>query len=535
MFLTRLALLLIAISFAPHVSAETTIDQFKNPLDVSIADPQVLEDNGTYYLYGTTYEPNGFAVYTSEDMVHWSRRGMCWETTATAWAQLDFWAPEVIKAGGKYYLYYTARNYFNGPLNVCVASSDSPLGPFTDVNSPLLPETESYLDGNPYYDPVSKKHYLFAVREDIWPNSIVVTELTDPPTSHTGPITPVLSPTQEWEDNWVEAPYVIRHKDTYYMMYSGKAFWKKGYAIGYATATSLQGPWTKYVFNPIISRTETTVSGPGHNSVAYSPDGSELFTLYHTHLNFEGGGSRQLAIDRLQFISSSTSGQPDHLQLESGYPTTSLQPLPSSAKPRSVGSSDNFDSGTLDRDKWLIFREYEDEWDIKHGQLHIDTRPGDIHQSSLLARNIFLQYAPSGDFDFDTRVDFTPMANFEQAFLILWENQSNFIRFSTVYADEPSIEIGVEIDGYYSGTLYQNPWGQYLRLRIQRRGDQYTMYAGNPTGSGWTQLGPAVTFQAVQPKVGIGAISSISSATRTARFDYFNITVSSGVNDWSLY
>lgn len=271
--------------------------------------------------------------------------------------------------------------------------------------------------------------------------------------------------------------------------------------------------WTKSLLNPIITRTETTVSGPGHNSVAPSPDDSELFALYHTHLNFEGGGSCQLAIDRLEFVPNQTQGQPDHLKLKTGYPTTSLQPLPSGAVPSKAGTSDDFDIPTLDRERWYVFWEDRNNWMLQYGQLEIQTQRGDIHQSSLDAQNIFLQYAPDGDFDIETRVNFTPAANYEQAFLILWENQSNFIRFSSVHADGAKMEVGIESDGYYYGTLYPNSWGQYLRLKIQRRGDTYTLFAGSAVGQSWTQIGAPIAFPTVQPKVGLGAISPISGAT----------------------
>jgi beta-xylosidase len=526
--------LLVLLCLAASCGAQETIDRFRNPLEVAIAEPAVYQDDdGTYYLYGTTYDYVGLSVYTSTDMVTWSRRGLCLERTAGSWGQTDYWAPEVIKAAGKYYMYYTSRHTASGPLNICVAEAESPLGPFKDVTTPLMPVEQSYLDGNPYYDPVSKKYFLFAAREDIWPNSIVVTELSNPPTRTVGSITQVLTPTQSWEDDWVEGPYVIRHDKTYYMMYSGKAYWDNDYAIGYATASDLRGPWTKTFFNPIIARTASTVSGPGHNSVAVSPDGSELFAVYHTHLNFQGGDARQLAIDRLEFASQFFG--PDRLRLKSGSPTVGLQALPSGARPRLMGTSDDFDTTTLDRARWSVFGEEPSKWRIENGQLKIDTFWGDFHQASVEAKNIFLQYVPNRDFDVETSVTFSPRQNYEQAFLVLWENQSNFIRLSSIYADGARFEIGVERDGYYSGFFVDNPWGEHLRLKMERRGDVYTLYGAGQKSDDWKQLGVPISFATVQPKVGIGAISPISGVMRTAAFDYLKLKEPSGVWEWQGY
>ncbi len=494
----------------------------------------MFKDNGTYYLYGTTYDWNGFAVFTSTDMVNWSRHGLAWQKTDTSWGQSDFWAPEVMKAGNTYYLYYTTRNPSTGKLNVCVASASSPLGPFTDVTTPLMPATGSFLDGSPFRDPISGKYYLYVVKEDIHPSVISVTELADPPVQRVGGVTDLFTQTQDWEDDWVEAPYVFRRNGTYYMMYSGKAFWKRGYAVGYATASSPTGPWTKSATNPIIAYTDF-VSGPGHNSVAESPDGTELFAAYHTHLRLGSQGQRQLAIDRLQFTSNTIVGQPDRLRLQAGAPTVTLQPLPSGAVPKQVGASDSFEVPTLDRTRWNIFGEEPTNWNFQHGQLAIHTQWGDIHQDSLDARNIFLQYAPAIDVDFETRVLFTPGANFEQTFLTLWENQSNFIRFSFVYANGPAMEVGVERNGAYTGAIYPNIWSNYLRLKIQKRGDVATLFAAGSILGDFQQVGPAITFPTIQPKIGLGAIAAISGARRTALFDYFNVSIPSDVEDWQLY
>ena len=39
---------------------------------VPLADPYILLDNGIYYAYGT-YDPNGIAVWTSTDLLNWTR------------------------------------------------------------------------------------------------------------------------------------------------------------------------------------------------------------------------------------------------------------------------------------------------------------------------------------------------------------------------------------------------------------------------------------------------------------------------------
>src|SRR4051794_23698338 len=57
-------------------SNETT---YKNPLPVVLGDPYVLYVKGDkYYLYGTGGVKNGFAAYSSIDLVNWKSEGQVW-------------------------------------------------------------------------------------------------------------------------------------------------------------------------------------------------------------------------------------------------------------------------------------------------------------------------------------------------------------------------------------------------------------------------------------------------------------------------
>ncbi|HKY56247.1 MAG TPA: family 43 glycosylhydrolase, partial [Anaerolineales bacterium] len=74
------------------------------------------------------------------------------------------------------------------------------------------------------------------------------------------------------------------------------------YSVGYAVAESPIGPFSKAAHNPILSSLNDEISGPGHNSVTTSPDGSELFIVYHIHTDPKNPGSnRQVCIDRMGF------------------------------------------------------------------------------------------------------------------------------------------------------------------------------------------------------------------------------------------
>jgi GH43 family beta-xylosidase len=105
-------------------------------------------------------------------------------------------------------------------------------------------------------------------------------------------------------------------------MYSANFFMSRDYSVGYAVAESPMGPFIKAEHNPVLFTTVPEMSGPGHNSVTTSPDGSELFIVYHIHTDPQKpSGDRQVCIDRMGF-------REDGSMYING-PTHTLQDVPS--------------------------------------------------------------------------------------------------------------------------------------------------------------------------------------------------------------
>jgi len=103
-----------------------------------IADPYVMLYNNKYYAYGTggTTAGEGFACFSSDDLKNWKREGQAL-SAADSYGEWGFWAPEVyyIKSKKKFYMFYSAEEH------ICVATSDSPAGPFRqEVKHPIWEE-----------------------------------------------------------------------------------------------------------------------------------------------------------------------------------------------------------------------------------------------------------------------------------------------------------------------------------------------------------------------------------------------------------
>lgn len=313
----------VAAPIEGTASQGTASIPYQNPLPVNLADPYVLLDDGTYYLYGTQSPHRGFRVYQSTDLVTWTGGEFCFVKGDHGWGKTDFWAPEVYRKGATFYMFFTAKNPEAGIRNICIATASSPLGPFIEKKAPLLPHG-SFIDSHLYEDEKSGTIYCYATVEDRTPNELVCGTLKPSLLEWETSPTAVLGVSQKWENRWVEGPYIVQHGQHYYLMYSGNAYWEPGYGVGYATATSPMGPWEKSPDNPIL-RMNDQVHGPGHHGVTIAPDGKTPVMLYHRH-RAPGDRHRVLAMDLLQF-EATTSGPAKLLAPAAPSVTTQTIPL----------------------------------------------------------------------------------------------------------------------------------------------------------------------------------------------------------------
>jgi beta-xylosidase len=328
--LVGIALLGYAEPRSATATTPAVVDDYRNPLGVDVADPHVIRHQDTYYLYGTSSR-HGYKVWTSKDLAHWDERGFAFEKTLAGWGRAKFWAPCVLEKGGSFYMFYSALGEVAGgraSLRICLAKSDSPLGPFRDVKAPLFDLGKAVIDANVFIDTDGKPYLYYALdHSEQGFSSIWVAPLKDDLQGLAGEPKFCMKPDQAWETQpWNEGPFVIKSGDGYVMTYSANGFFDPAYGIGYATSKSPMGPWTKARENPILSR-NTKVSGPGHNSIIASPDGSELFIVYHVQKSLAGGDDRELAIDRM-FIDQ-TAGGPIRVRVTGVM--SQPQPLPAGA------------------------------------------------------------------------------------------------------------------------------------------------------------------------------------------------------------
>ncbi|KAA6302992.1 MAG: Oligosaccharide 4-alpha-D-glucosyltransferase [Candidatus Ordinivivax streblomastigis] len=261
-----------------------------------LADPFVLCYNNKYYAYGTS-DANGIVVYTSDDLKYWIKAPNLALHKNDSYADRWFWAPEVYYINGRFYMYYSADEH------ICVATSDSPLGPFKqDVKQPMF--AEKGIDNSLFIDDDGKA-YLFFVRFTDG-NAIWVAELeNDLKTLKTNTLHFCLSASQSWENDMGrvnEGPYVIKHEGTYYLTYSANDYQSQNYGVGYARAGTIMGDWMKYSNNPILQRPNGLV-GSGHHCLFRDKEG-RLRMAFHAHKSLTVVNPRETYITSVEFALS---------------------------------------------------------------------------------------------------------------------------------------------------------------------------------------------------------------------------------------
>ncbi len=306
---------LILVFFVVMFSCVTKQDiQFNspgagNPLVAGyFADPTIKKFGDTYYLYATTDgiklasgEPQ---VWISKDFVNWYNYEMEIDLPE---GLTNCWAPDVLKGNDGNYYYFMGNCQFG--CNIYGYMSDSPMGPWKPLNEgkPVIP-VGTGKENLPALDAqfVQMEEGEIIAFFGTWCTSfggLGWAELA----SETMRITKEGYIPIEQLPELFEAPYVLEKEGKWIMMYSSGDCRLSDYAVHYAWADSIYGPYQYGDNNPILSSSEDgTVDSPGHHSIL--EENGTYYILYHRHDNphSSGGEFRQVCADPLVFSDTYT-------------------------------------------------------------------------------------------------------------------------------------------------------------------------------------------------------------------------------------
>ncbi len=283
---------------------------FRNPvLDENFPDPGVLRVGSTYHAYSTNSAGANVPHAVSRDLVHWEVQGDAMPALPR-WARGGrTWAPEVAQIGKAFVLYFTAQDDASGRQCIGAATAASPAGPFIDASGrPLVCQLGEggSIDASPFQDSDGTRYLL-------WKNdgnccnqatNLYLQPLSADGLKLTGKASALIQNFSLWEGNVIEAPTLHRAGGVYYLLYSAGPYDSDLYAVGYATAPRVTGPYKKAPDNPVlVSRGQ--VAGPGHQTVV-SDGAGRTWLAYHAwtagRTSDAAGGYRSLRLDPVDFV-----------------------------------------------------------------------------------------------------------------------------------------------------------------------------------------------------------------------------------------
>lgn len=306
---------------------------YKNPVyEPVLADPAIIRDeDGYFYVFGTQdygqwgtdYGVAYIPILKSKNLVDWEYASSVFTIkTRPTWGtpNAGIWAPDIVKIGDTYNLYYSLSTWGDPNPGIGVATAPHPLGPWTDhgklfdsesigVNNSIDPAVFVGQDGKVYMIWGSFRG-LYGVELTADGLSLKDGENAKNTKVHLAG----LDTSTSWNAATYEAAYVI-YKDGYYYLFVSSGTCCNGHSSSYhvrvARSTDPLGPYYDKNGDSMLGTNRGNVilfgntyfAGPGHNAVIQD-DAGDYWIVYHAYdlsqpANFGSAPRRSLMIDPL--------------------------------------------------------------------------------------------------------------------------------------------------------------------------------------------------------------------------------------------
>lgn len=263
---------------------------YSNPIiDADFPDPSVIHVPGDgYYAYATHDEIsltiNNIQLCKSDDFINWSEPvGALTELPTWAKTCNKFWAPQVVKVGNQYRLYYAAEPDTKDGMCLAMAVSNEPHG-FTDIGKPLAQvpgSTYKMIDPCFFYDVKSGKNLLYYGSAH---EPISVVEIADDGYSFISKPVNVLFPKPGVQfESLREGAFVTYQSkfDRYFLWVSGDNTWaENGYAVSVFWSADPMEEFQPIPGNHILLKPNVKWDSPGQNCIFTDAEKND-WIIYH--------------------------------------------------------------------------------------------------------------------------------------------------------------------------------------------------------------------------------------------------------------
>jgi arabinan endo-1,5-alpha-L-arabinosidase len=271
--------------------------------DLSVHDPSIIEADGAFTIFSTG---PGLPVKRSTDLLTWEDDGKVFATNP-AWiaaevpGATDLWAPDISYFEGQYHLYYSASTF--GSRNSCIGhatATDLSALDFVDHGPVICTEqSDDYNAIDPAFV-VDESGAAWLSFGSFW-SGIKLIRL-DAAGERAG--TQIVSLASRDNVQAIEAPYIVRRDDYYYLFASfdlccrGSA---STYRIMVGRSQNVTGPYVDADGKPMLAQGGGSMvvlgnqrwRGPGHNAVLTL--GADQYLVYHAY-DADHGGAATLRI-----------------------------------------------------------------------------------------------------------------------------------------------------------------------------------------------------------------------------------------------
>ncbi len=282
---------------------------------MNVHDPEIYKEGSTYYLFSTDYKVGGTAtpgiqIRSSTDLINWTWVGYALNGVPTAAKNWTggvnvIWAPEIVKLGSTYYLYYCVSAFGTRTSYIGVATSSSITGPWADQGEVFKTKagdgyTANAIDPNVVIDSSGVPWMSYGS----FFGGIFITQL-NPATGKfaaTGQGT-LIAARSTSVDSAVEGPNIVYNatQNKYYLFVSYDSCCNTSnmtYNVRVGRSSSITGPYLDYNGNAMTNTSMTPQSeigtkvlggygfagadgwyGTGHNTILQ--DGSNWYMIHH--------------------------------------------------------------------------------------------------------------------------------------------------------------------------------------------------------------------------------------------------------------
>ena len=257
-------------------------------IDQDFPDPDLLRVGTSYYAYATNTAAANVQLATSDDLTKWTISDVDALPRLPSWALPGkTWAPDVSEPSpGRYVMYFVAANAQPSLQCIGVATATAPEGPFVSAGEAALlcpPVEGGAIDPSTFTDSDGTRYLVWkndgnCCALDTW---LQMAPLSKDGLRLAGAATKLIKAGAPWEGALIEAPVLVRHGSKYVLFYSANNYSGASYAIGYATASTVTGPYTKH--GPALLSTASSRGrflGPGGQDLVSPPGGSDQIVFH---------------------------------------------------------------------------------------------------------------------------------------------------------------------------------------------------------------------------------------------------------------